>query len=213
MATPIPEPGSPDAIRFERIIDDLLARNFSRVEGFMPPGTTERLRAELSDLYDRDRFKKAAVGNQFNEVVAREIRGDFIYWLHDVSALPAAREFVERTRVLAEYLNRTCYLGIADAEFHYAVYPEGAFYKRHLDAFRGDDRRRLSLVYYLNPADWQEADGGELVIYRPTDTGEEKVIVTPEPGLLVLFESQVLEHEVLPARRERLSLTGWMKTR
>ena len=30
---------------------------------------------------------------------------------------------------------------------------------------------------------------------------------------MVIFESQVLEHEVKPVQQERLSITGWLKSR
>jgi SM-20-related protein len=60
-------------------------------------------------------------------------------------------------------------------------------------------------VFYLN-ADWQEGNGGELVIYN----GESGVsIIQPELGTLVLFLSEI-EHEVLPTHRDRKSVTGWM---
>mgnify|MGYP001374116478 CR=1 FL=1 len=36
---------------------------------------------------------------------------------------------------LSAYLNKTCFLGILKKEFHYAVYPEGKFYKRHLRTY------------------------------------------------------------------------------
>ncbi len=45
-------------------------------------------------------------------------------------------------------------MGILHKEFHYALYPEGTFYKRHLDTFQNDDRRKLSIVYYLNEENW-----------------------------------------------------------
>ena len=38
-------------------------------------------------------------------------------------------------------------------------------------------------------------------------------VVYPLPGQLVIFQSREIEHEVRPARRNRLSLTGWLKTR
>jgi SM-20-related protein len=40
--------------------------------------------------------------------------------------------------------------------------------------------------------------------------GHESKDVLPVAGRLVCFRSDLLEHEVLPATRERLSLTGWL---
>lgn len=199
----------PNAL-FEKIIEDLMERHYSVVPNFISNEAIEALRSELLEAYENDVFQKAAIGNKFNEHVIEEVRGDFIMWLDRESVKPAAKNFQKSIDELIDYLNRTCFLGIATREFHYAVYPKGSFYKRHLDAFQNDDRRRLSVILYLNAADWTEQDGGELVIY-PSQSDEIKV--NPWGGQLVIFESQLLEHEVLPALRERLSITGWLKTR
>jgi SM-20-related protein len=37
--------------------------------------------------------------------------------------------------------------------------------------------------------------------------------VLPQGGRLVAFLSDRFEHEVLPARRERMSFTGWFRRR
>jgi SM-20-related protein len=39
------------------------------------------------------------------------------------------------------------------------------------------------------------------------------VDVAPRGGTLVAFLSGTFHHEVLPATRERLSVTGWLKVR
>ena len=104
-------------------------------------------------------------------------------------------------------------MGINEKEFHYAVYPEGTFYKRHLDTFQNDSRRKLSMVCYLNDEDWQPGYGGELTIYIDDNGHEKSIDIYPVQGRMVVFESQVLEHEVKPVKRERLSITGWLKTR
>ncbi|HPF98349.1 MAG TPA: 2OG-Fe(II) oxygenase, partial [Mangrovimonas sp.] len=112
------------------------------------------------------------------------------------------------------YLNKTCFLGILQKEFHYALYPKGTFYKRHLDTFQNDDRRKLSFVFYLNDETWKPENGGELVLYLQENTHEVPKMVYPMPGRVVIFESQELEHEVKPVlESQRLSITGWLKTR
>jgi SM-20-related protein len=82
-----------------------------------------------------------------------------------------------------------------------------------MDVFRNDDRRELSLICYLNERDWDIRDGGELVLYLPGKTNENVKVIHPMPGQLVLFLSREIEHEVKPALRNRMSLTGWLKTR
>ena len=106
-------------------------------------------------------------------------------------------------------LNRELFLGLFDYECHYAHYPKGAFYKKHVDAFKGESNRRLSTILYLNPQ-WQPQDGGELVIYD-VDGTTELATVLPVFGSMVIFLSEEFPHEVLTARRSRYSLTGWFR--
>ena len=197
---------------FETIISELMERRYSLVPDFLSPEETTLLRAELRRKYQEERFRKAAIGNKFNEQVQRSVRGDLIFWIDREKASPPETAFLAKIDQLVAYLNRTCFLGLVQSEFHYALYPEGSYYRRHLDAFRNDDRRKLSVVCYLNEPDWSPEDGGALVIYpeAPGQSGE--VTIIPNAGWLVIFESQALEHEVRPAARERLSLTGWLKT-
>lgn len=198
---------------YEKVIDDLMAQQYSIVEDFFTPGEVQALRASLIAKYEEDQFKKSAIGNNANEKVIGAIRGDFILWLDADTANGAESRFFDRLNDFKDYLNRTCFMGINEMEFHYAVYPPGTFYKRHLDTFQNDSRRKLSMVCYLNDEDWKPEYGGELTIYA-TDNGAEKPInVYPVQGRMVVFESQVLEHEVKPVQKERLSITGWLKTR
>ncbi|WP_370298268.1 2OG-Fe(II) oxygenase, partial [Pontibacterium sp.] len=85
----------------------------------------------------------------------------------------------------------------------------GAFYKRHVDAFRGEANRVLTMVVYLNP-DWTADDGGELVLYT-SDTDQEGIKVVPAMGTVVVFLSEEFPHEVLPAYRDRFSIAGWYR--
>ena len=42
---------------------------------------------------------------------------------------------------------------------------------------------------------------------------ENDKIIYPLPGRVVIFESQIIEHEVNPVNTKRLSITGSLKTR
>ena len=198
---------------YEKIIDDLLTQQYSVIENFLSASEVEQLRNSLLEKYEEDNFKKAAIGNRTNELIAKSIRGDFILWLNEAEAAEAEKPFFRTINDFVEYLNKTCFMGILHKEFHYALYPEGTFYKRHLDTFQNDDRRKLSMVCYLNQQDWQPEYGGELVIYKEENGEENPVTIYPFPGRVVIFESQLLEHEVKPVKTERLSITGWLKTR
>lgn len=198
---------------YEKIISDLIERQYSIVENFFSLAEVEELRNSLLHKYEEDNFKKAAIGNRTNEIIAKSIRGDFILWLNEAEAAEAEKAFFRKINDFVQYLNRTCFMGILYKEFHYALYPEGTFYKRHLDTFQNDDRRKLSMVCYLNEQDWQPQYGGELVIYTDENGVEVPKTIYPFPGRMVIFESQILEHEVKPVKTERLSITGWLKTR
>jgi len=198
---------------YERIIEDISESKYSIVDGFFSPAEVDVLRETLLEKYEEDNFKKAAIGNKTSEMIAKSIRGDFILWINEAEAGEAEKIYFSKINSLVEYLNRTCFMGILTKEFHYAVYPEGTFYKRHLDTFQNDGRRKLSMVCYLNNENWQPENGGELSIYINTVGQEEEIKIYPFPGRVVIFESQKLEHEVKPVKVPRLSITGWLKTR
>jgi SM-20-related protein len=194
---------------FETIINDLLQQNYSVIDNFFTEDEVVLLRNSLLVKYQEDSFKKAAIGSKFDEQIVSAVRGDFVLWMEEGRANPTERLFFDKINSMVNYLNKTCFLGILHKEFHYAVYPKGTYYKRHLDTFQNDDRRKLSLVCYLNDLDWKEENGGELVIYAKSP-----IVLHPLPGRIVIFESQVLEHEVKPVlASERYSITGWLKTR
>ena len=69
-------------------------------------------------------------------------------------------------------------------------------------------RRSISLLLYLTPPDWRtEVDGGALRVHRQNAA---PLDVEPHAGTLVLFDSASVPHEVLPTRRERTVVVGWL---
>lgn len=106
-------------------------------------------------------------------------------------------------------MNRELYLGINYYESHFALYEQGDFYEKHLDAFKNSKNRVVTTVYYLNE-EWSEKDGGELVIYDEKNNLLTKVI--PSANTLVVFLSDKFPHEVKPAKKKRYSIAGWFRT-
>jgi len=106
-------------------------------------------------------------------------------------------------------LNQSRFLGLLSFEGHYAIYPPGAFYRRHRDRFRDDDTRVLSCILYLNEG-WRRADGGALRIHLGEGVVRD---VLPAAGTLACFLAERYEHEVLPTSRERLAVSGWFLRR
>lgn len=141
-----------------------------------------------------------------------DIRTDRVSWLDPDALTAAQRRYWEQLEQLRLAVNRQMFLGLFELEGHFAIYPPGTYYRKHLDQFRGIAGRQLSCILYLNEA-WDETDGGQLRIYTDPDDPEAFEEVLPRGGQLVTFLSARFLHEVLPARRERLSLTGWLRTR
>jgi len=195
---------------YERIITDLVTNQYSIVDNFFSLEEVAKLRANLLREYEEDNFKKAAIGNRVNEVIEKSVRGDFILWLNEADAGENEKIFFNKINPFISYLNKTCFLGILFKEFHYALYPTGTFYKRHLDTFQNQDGRVLSIIYYLNE-DWVPADGGYLIIYHQEDGVEKEIRISPKAGRFICFDSTKLEHEVTESFKERLSITGWLK--
>ena len=181
------------------------------VDDFFEPGLTAALRGECHAASGQGEFREAAVGSGERRQARTEVRGDEILWMQQPASSEPQRTCQDRFEQLRLTLNRTLQLGLFDFESHFARYPAGAFYARHMDQFRGDSRRQLSCVLYLNE-NWKPEDGGELRFYLEGD-GAEFEDVLPQGGRLVVFQSGRFAHEVLPAQRERISIAGWFKAR
>jgi SM-20-related protein len=156
----------------------------------------------------RGDFAPARVGRKGAERRQDNIRGDFTCWLSE-PLQPPERALLKRLEELRRQLNRDAFLGLFQLELHYARYPAGAAYSRHVDQPMGSTQRKLSWVLYLNP-EWQSADGGILRIHA---ADEQFVDVEPIAGRMVCFLTPGRVHEVLQARRERLSISGWFRGR
>ena len=191
-----------------QIIDDLAARGWSRLDNVLPATLTHELAEECRKRARAGALNPAGVGRGQGLAVREGIRGDSIQWLEHGQSAPSDG-YLQAMDELRRALNQAFYLGLEDFECHFACYPPGAFYQKHLDRFRDDDRRTVTAVYYLNEA-WQTEHGGALRLYLADET---ELDVLPSAGTLVLFISAELPHEVLPATRERLSLTGWFRRR
>jgi SM-20-related protein len=138
--------------------------------------------------------------------VEAETRQDLITWLEHAPGTALGEAF-EAFGQLGEEVSRAAWLGLGRFDVQLALYPGGgARYVRHRDAFpgAGGDNRRLTAILYLNP-DWEPAHGGQLRLH----TGAVPVDVEPVSDRLVVFLSERLEHEVLPAQAPRLALTAW----
>jgi SM-20-related protein len=190
--------------QFESIADGLADDGLAVVDDFLSLQEVNEILGE--PLFEsRTSMKKAGIGKDHQLQINESIRGDHILWLDKTSAPLSVMKYLNRLEELYHFLNQSLFLSLKDSEIHFTSYPPGTFYRRHLDQFRKDDHRILSVICYLN-YNWKESDGGQLRIYRESGSAD----ILPTAGRLVCFRSDQLEHEVLPANRERLSLTGWI---
>jgi SM-20-related protein len=181
------------------VVPDFLARD--HVTALRDEGARRRATGE---------FHAATVGRAGSAEHDASVRGDSICWLGvDASAAPEG-VLIAQLYALSVALNGALFLGITEVEAHYACYPPGAGYLRHVDRFRDDAARVVSLVLYLND-DWRDEDGGALRIYATRDAKEPACELAPRGGTLVAMRSDAIAHEVLPANAERWSIAGWLR--
>lgn len=199
-------------IKFEtdkaRFINHLAAHGWAITTDLLGPATIAALTHEIQSLWTDAAFKAAGVGRGADFSIRADIRSDHILWLDEANLTAPQTEYFTAMETLRQELNAQLFVGVNELEAHYAVYPPGAFYQKHIDRFSTADERILSCSLYLNP-NWDERDGGALRLYE----GEQHIDVYPHAGTFALFRSDVIVHEVLPATRERFSLTGWFKRR
>lgn len=150
-------------------------------------------------------LQDARIGHRDSLHGNKTIRGDQIIWLEPEMGPPVI-SYMDKMENLRQELNSQLYLGLRDFETHFCCYPNGAFYKKHVDNPRGLGRRKVTTVLYMNET-WQSSDGGELVMYDLQDNA--LLTLAPLAGRMIFFISEDFPHEVLPTSQKRESIAGW----
>lgn len=197
----------PQTADLDTMADALGARGWIVVPYFFAAAEVAALAADCRALDAAATLTPAATGREAGRRQAG-LRGDRTRWFESDALSPSQAAYWQAMDALRRGLNQRLLLGLESLEAHYALYPPGAGYARHRDRFRDDDARVLSSVCYLNE-DWRPADGGVLRLHLADGVHD----VAPQGGTLALFLSAEIEHEVLPAQRERLSIAGWFRRR
>ena len=192
--------------KFEEIVESFITNKVGISDLFLTSVLATLLQQHIGRLHENGEMARAGTGNDTIQGHDKLIRSDKIHWLDKKNKHTEELGFLDHIEDFIDYLNKTCYTGINAYEFHYALYEEGTFYKRHKDQFRNDSNRKYSLISYLND-DWLEADGGQLWIHQHGEI--QKILPTSRKA--VFFESSEVEHEVTTAMRSRMSITGWLK--
>jgi len=191
----------------QHLIDSLVQNSFSVIQDYFAPGLVTALHQELRHHRSKNRLRAAHIGKDRRRIRATQIRGDSILWLDGASA--AQHAFLDEMEQLRLLINQQLFLSLIELETHFAYYPVGSGYQKHLDSFRNDNLRRISIAAYLNPA-WQEADGGELLLFKDDEMIAK---VPPLGGTLVCFLSEEIPHQVAVTRSGRFSIAGWFRVR
>ncbi|MBI2721395.1 MAG: 2OG-Fe(II) oxygenase [Bacteroidetes bacterium] len=191
-------------LKIEQAVSGIYSSRYAIIEDFFDENSVN---AFLLAFQNKQKlFKEAGTGKKLDLKKNKSVRGDKIAWINKGESNELDTLFFKVMDEIQLELNRRCFMGLNNSEFHFALYEPGTFYKKHQDAFKTDDSRKVSVIVYLNK-NWEQNDGGELKIYLDNA----KVTVAPKAGTLVVFESE-LEHEVVMSNVDRLSITGWLKS-
>ena len=200
----------------EQLIDDiadaLAQQGFIQLQNFLPQAIANSLLVEAKSLA-KVAFKAAGIGRSSSAQMNTQIRSDTTLWLNGDSS--SQQLYLDWMRQLKTGLNRRLFMGLNEFECHYSHYSKGDFYQRHLDAFKSNvsttsSNRVLSSVYYLNQ-NWDNNDGGELLIYQDQQTSP-LLKVSPVFNSCVMFLSDTFPHEVLASQCDRFSIAGWYRS-
>ncbi len=205
-------PEALDGAEFDPIAADLAQRGWSVTDDFVSPLLVSQLGADVRRDWDEGRFRHAGVGRGADFEIKPQVRTDRVSWLDGADCSGAQRIYLNHLERLRRSLNRNLFLGLFEFEGHAAIYPPGTYYRKHLDQFRGASQRTVTTILYLNPG-WCAADGGQLRMYTDQEDPGRYEEILPVAGRLVTFLSARYLHEVMPATRDRLSITGWFKCR
>mmetsp|Transcript_33225 Transcript_33225/g.87370 ORF Transcript_33225/g.87370 Transcript_33225/m.87370 type:complete len:247 (+) Transcript_33225:68-808(+) len=198
-------------------------------ENFIPPQLVIELRQEVRRLQGEGRFKTGTShmsdGRQDMLRSANTCTPDM-----ESDAFIVLYDKLDTVRAsLGPPLGREHAAGM---EAVYVVYPPGGYYRSHLDSVAGVDMagsgcRSVSFICYLAENGWTESDGGALRVHGQlppeldrwdddeweddTDQNLRSIDILPNNGRLVLFDSKIVRHEVLPTMRERVCIVGWFR--
>jgi SM-20-related protein len=200
------------AINSSKFMDAIRVNGYAILDDFLPAKLIASLLLEAGTLQQNNQMQLAQTGKLQAEKPSISARGDLTYWLDSKNKCTSEpqKAYLLAMEALQKQLNRQLYLGIFELETHFAIYPIGAVYEKHIDQLNHKKHRILSSVLYLND-NWQAEDGGALRLYFDGTLPAYFIDISPIGGRLVVFLSDQFWHEVLTAKRQRTSLTGWFR--
>lgn len=193
----------------ETLAEHIYQHGYAVIDDFLDTTHYVQLQKTLKHKLSAGLFQPAKIGKQQQANRNQSIRTDEIIWLDPNSTETSIQTYLSAVSNIQLELNRSLFMGLMTFETHFAVYPPGSFYKKHVDQFIENNDRRISCVYYLN-SHWESAYGGALSLYDKQD--QLLASILPIGNRFVCFNSE-LPHEVCITQQFRYSITGWMKIR
>ena len=199
-------------------LQQLQEQKYVIVPNFVSPAVCQAIREDIQSLRQKSQFRQAKIGQDATNTLNTDIRVAETCFIgpdkaafnqqHPNAARKALYTVLDTTRQsLADATHVP--LDASLSELLYAYYPNGGYYRTHVDALPGSASylRQYSLLLYVNDETWDEhKDGGSLRLHLPENRTRD---VPPTGGTLVLFQSDALPHEVRDTTRERYVVVGW----
>ncbi|MDP4963566.1 MAG: hypothetical protein NWQ55_00750, partial [Salibacteraceae bacterium] len=139
---------------YHKIAEEILENSISVNDQIIDLETVVALREEATTDYENGAFEKARIGKGIGKQRIAEIRGDQVRWLDKNRATQAQLTYWKWIDGLRNYLSEFFRIHLERTELHFAYYPKGAFYSRHLDQFKEHSDRIFSIILYLN-TEWK----------------------------------------------------------
>lgn len=182
-----------------RASSQLNSRGLAIVDDFFSFG--EEARTEMIEMDHR-----------LKETIQTTARDDRIGWFKQDDLGPALSHVLQVQKGLAAALGRWKEKTLENSQsVMISCYPPGGSYCRHADNSKDEDGenqnpRALTAIFYAQPSDWSEEDGGHLRFFLD----DEVVEVLPCSNRFVIFDA-FIQHQVLPpTRRARYAQTFWI---
>ncbi len=197
-----------DEINIKNSVDELGKFGYSVCKNMIPQNVITMLIHELEKREQSGDIKTALVGRGESRKTDGAQRDVLSSWLGKESE--GEQYFLAFAEKIRLSINRNLLLGLFEFESQFLHYPIGGFYKRHIDALKGNRNRIVSMVAYLNQ-NWIPEDGGTLAIWNDEQSINPMIEVLPSAGTVVLMLSEDIPHEARSALRERRAIAGWFR--
>jgi SM-20-related protein len=194
-------------VPWSKIKTDLELQAWAHVPKLLNHELSNELLALFREKLERDSFVAAGVGKNTQNFLRENVRLSQTCWIDNWEENKALCSLYDLKQEMMRELNEYFRLSMKRFESQFALYPEGGFYKKHLDQLRTGMHRQVSCIFYLNDCH----NGGELILYDQHDRNKESATISPRKGDCVLFFSGQIFHEVLATNSPRFSLTTWFR--